>query len=232
MVQYILYMRKWPEDLRLKARQLRSENRSIGEISRLLEVPKTTLYYWITDLKRPAYITREEKLKHLERIREMGRAALKNLRMKRLKNIQERVQKEVRSCPHYNKGILKALLAFLYWAEGTKIRGTLIFTNTDPDLILLYITLLRKCYAIDENKLRARLHLHHYHNPEESLNFWSKLTGIPKSKFGKIYIKPRSKTRKFRENFAGICFIKYYSEDLRYEVLETAYALSRKITSH
>jgi hypothetical protein len=68
---------------------------------------------------------------------------------------------------------------------------------------------LRSAYNIDEKCLRVRLHLHHYHNVARVRGFWSKLLGIPKTQFEKIYIKSRKKTKKKRKNFAGICFLKY-----------------------
>ena len=93
----------------------------------------------------------------------------------------------------------------------------------------LFITLFRNCYHIKEKKLRVRLHLHHYHDIKRTQKFWSELLNIPIKQFGKIYIKKRSKTKKFRENFAGICFIRYHNENLRFEILEKAYSVADKL---
>lgn len=150
-------------------------------------------------------------------------------REKHLNKIIDKVNKEVSLFSLKEKQYQKSLLAMLYWAEGAKSRGALIFTNTDPKLCLLFITMLRNVYKVDEDKFRIRLHLHYYHDVNMSISFWSRLLKIPESKFGKIYIKKRSKTKKFRENFAGICFIKYHSEDLRFEVLQVADQIANKI---
>ena len=120
----------------------------------------------------------------------------------------------------------------LYWSEGSKGKGGISFVNTDPKLALLFLTLFRKCYLIDEDKLRARLYLHYYHKIKETRLFWSSLLNISESKFGKIHIKPRSKTKKFRQNFMGICSIRYYSEDLKNEILERAYFLADLINKN
>jgi len=119
----------------------------------------------------------------------------------------------------------------LYWAEGTKLpkNAQIEFANTDPRMAFLFITLLRKCYTLDEEKLKARLHLHHYHDIKKAEKFWSELLDIPLKQFYKVYIKPRSKTKKFRRNFMGICFIRYGNTDLKHRILNTAYAIQEKI---
>ncbi|MDP3758171.1 MAG: hypothetical protein Q8Q86_00475, partial [Candidatus Daviesbacteria bacterium] len=91
--------------------------------------------------------------------------------------------------------------------------------------------LLRKCYKIDEEKLRIRLHLHYYHRIKTAKKFWSDLLKIPLDKFGKIYIKKRSKRKRFRKNFMGICFINYLDSNVRKEVLEIGYQLQKILES-
>lgn len=225
-------MKRWPKNIKEKARRLRKRGLTYSELSLKLNVSKSTLHSWIYDLKRPQYLTREQKLKHLRKIRPLASQALRKKREARLNKIKKRVIKEVGIYNLLDENLLRSILAMLYWAEGAKGRGTLAFANTDSKLALLFITLLRKCHKIDEDKIRARLHLHYYHKIRETRAFWSSLLNIPVSKFGKIYIKPRSKTKKFRKNFAGICFIRYYDENLRYEILERAYALSERIVSN
>ena len=180
-------------------------------------------------MKRPGYITASDMRLHMKRIQKLATIAIRRERVERLEAITSRVKKEVSLFPVNNIVYLKSMLSMLYWAEGSKGRGQIVFANTDPKLALLFLTMLRKVYRIDESKLRVRLHLHSYHNVDQSTKFWSDLLKISESKFGKIYIKERSKTKKFRENFAGICFIKYYSENLRFEILEVADQIAKKI---
>lgn len=224
-------MRRHSEFTKSQARRLRKQGLSIGRISKQLGVPKSTLHLWISDLQRPRHITEQERTEHLKKIRLLASQALRQQRMDRLGKIKEQVTEELKNYPVGDKDFLKSILSMLYWSEGAKGRGLVNFANTDPKLALLFITLLRKCYQIDEDKIRARLHLHYYHNISKTRKFWSSLLGIPEIKFGKIYIKRRSKTKRFRQNFAGICFIKYYSEDLRYEILERGYLLAERIAN-
>ncbi len=120
----------------------------------------------------------------------------------------------------------------MYWAEGNKCEkacGTK-FANTDPNLAKLYVTLLRKCYNITEVKLKIGLYVHYYHSIKKTKKFWSKMLGIPLAQFYKVYVKKRSKTKRFRKNFAGICFIYYGDSKIRKELLELGYTLQKLIT--
>ncbi len=219
----------WNKGIIKRARELKTNGLSYGEISQKLGVAKSTLFSWVSDIKNINYITKEDRIKHLKSIQIKAVEAIKKKRLSRLKILSEFVNRDVEKFNTKDTNCLKSMLAMLYWAEGSKGRGLVSFANTDPDLTLLFVTLLRKCYSLDESKFRVRLHLHAYHNVEKTVDYWSTLLKIPKAKFGKIYIKQRSRTRKFRKNFAGICFVRYYSEDLRYQLLETGKVISKRI---
>ena len=48
----------------------------------------------------------------------------------------------------------------LYAGEGSKSPGEVRFANTDPRMIVVFITWLRHFFEIDESRLRVRLYLH------------------------------------------------------------------------
>jgi len=223
-------MKKWNEEIKERARLLRQKGLSITKISLSIGVPRSSLHQWVSDLKRSKQITDKERLDNLRRIRPLATLALKQERQNRMARIKAEAIQEIDSYDLSDKNLLSAVLSAIYWAEGSKTRGSMQFANTDPKLALLYITLLRKNYKIDERRIRIRLHLHHYHNIEECKIFWSSLLKVPLSQFGKIYIKERSKTKKFRENFMGICFVVYNDENLKNTILEKAFALEKRIT--
>ncbi|MDP3917889.1 MAG: hypothetical protein Q8Q30_01805 [Candidatus Woesebacteria bacterium] len=221
-----------PESIKIEAREMRLGGASYGEITSKLKIPKSTLHTWLYPIKRPYDEIQFERIQHLNNIRPLAIKKLKSLREDRLNLISKKVQNEIPNYPTGNMFFNKGLLSMLYWAEGSKGRGNVSFANTDPNLALLYITLLRKCYKLDETKFRMRLHLHYYHNVTEIRNYWSELLEIPLSRIGKIYFKKRGNSgKRFRKNFYGICFIIYYSENLRYEILETGKLLAKNMCS-
>ena len=167
-------------------------------------------------------------------IRKRSSEAIKRKRAAEIELIAKKAKQEVNSWKFLkSKATQKGLLSVLYWAEGSKLplRGTPVkFANTDPRLVLLFITLLRNCYQLDESKLRVQLHLHWYHKAKEVRKFWSELLEIDESRFRKIHLKKRSRTKRFRKNFVGICFLIYYSVDLRWEFMQMGYNIQAQIT--
>lgn len=219
-----------------KVKQLLLTGKSYGEIGKLLGVPKSTISTWFgKTLKRP--IDKEIRRKHFARIHKLASIALKkNWEEKHKKEaqlIKEKVEKELREYPLENIGFYKSLLAMLYWAEGSRHKNASTeFVNTDPNLMLLYVALLRKCYNINESKFSVRLRVHYYHSKRKVKNFWSKLLNIPLNQFSKVSIKKRSKTKRFRKNFAGICCVRYKDSNIRKELMEVGSSLQEFITKN
>ncbi len=75
----------------------------------------------------------------------------------------------------------------LYASEGSKTGNAVGFPNSDPRMILMFLSWLRHFFAIDESRLRIRLYLHDGLDLEAATAFWSELTGIPLTQFRKPY---------------------------------------------
>ncbi len=213
-----------------QAKALINKGFSYNKISERLNIAKSTLYYWVKNSGANRY-TSAARLKHLTGARVLAAAANRKKRSLKISSIQNRVLSEIEQFPFENLLVQKALLACLYWAEGSKtVPGYFKFANTDPSLCFLFITLLRNTLPISEYNIRICLYLHHYHNVARTKDFWSKLLRVPKTQFEKIYIKRRKKSKKKKKNFAGICFVKYGrgAENLRQEVLYFARMLQEK----
>lgn len=191
-----------------------------SEIQKKYCVPKSTLSYWFKSAGRSPTQNIAKMREHLTRAREIACVVIQKKKEARLAVAESKAQAIADTLPLANIPLQKSLLAMLYWAEGTKSdKGMTIFTNTDPLLISFYLHSLRSSFALDETKLRIRLHLHHYHNKSDSIEFWSELLKVPKSQFGKIHVKKRSTQKKFRENFRGICFVIYNDVSVRRELM-------------
>ncbi|MBI2048194.1 MAG: hypothetical protein HYT27_03565 [Parcubacteria group bacterium] len=213
-----------------KALSLRREGKSYDDIMKIIPIPKSTLASWYIAENIPSPFTRKIQLAHLRNIRPLAANARRQERLDRLKKIQNNATLEVRAYPVENIGFKKSILAVLYWAEGAKherVSG-LKFVNTDPNLMRLYLQLLRTCYTIDERRLRIRLHVHYYHKIREVKKFWSELLNISISQFAAAYVKKRSRKKRFRKNFQGICFVYYgdsaIREDRRFNSCQGRYA--------
>ncbi|MEY4722520.1 MAG: hypothetical protein RLZZ324_33 [Candidatus Parcubacteria bacterium] len=104
----------------------------------------------------------------------------------------------------------------LWWAEGTKARRDLRwkntwmyhvdFTNTDPEMVRLFVEFLRKDIGIDERRLKLQLQIHLGDVQEELELFWSNITDIPRERFYKTIVRARgNKVGKTK----GTCKVRY-----------------------
>lgn len=216
-----MFKPRYRKEIKQKAEELRKIKKTYSEITKILGVPKSTLSIWLGE-KFQGIFDKKAQLAHLAKIRPLAIAIKKRNINRRADILSEKISQEIKNYPFKNIYFLKSMLAMLYSAEGARYKGVsgLVFVNTDAKMAQLFITLLRKCYKLDESKFRIRLHLHYYHNIKKSKKIWSELLDIPLSQFNKIYIKKRSKTKRFRKNFGGICLISYLDSNIRREVME------------
>lgn len=102
----------------------------------------------------------------------------------------------------------------MFWCEGEKdVRSGIRFINSDPVMIQTFLSLLRTSFPIKEEKFRALVHLHGYHDPVEQQRFWSEVTGIPLERFHKPYLKPNT-GRNTRPGYPGCISIRYQDSSL------------------
>jgi len=111
----------------------------------------------------------------------------------------------------------KLLLAMLYWGEGAKRSRSLIFMNSEPEMIKAFIFLMRKSFSIDESKFRVVIHLHDYHDKEEMVDYWSRVTDINKKQI-RVYNKKNTGIRK-KTGYKGCVSLRYYNSLVVDEVL-------------
>ena len=220
--------KRWPEEIKTKAKLLRKKGYSYGQLTKEFNVAKSTLHQWIRGLKRPKKFTEQDRIRWIKVVQPMGAEMNRRLRIERVDKIKRKVKEEISKFKP-SLEVKKSILSMLYWAEGSKTEKEVNFANTDPKLSLLFITLLRECFEIDEKRLRLRIFIHYYHNKNKIMEFWSNLLDVPIEQFHKAYLKKRSKTKRFRQNFAGICFIRYGDVAIKDEILQFAFAIADKI---
>jgi hypothetical protein len=207
--------------------RLRKTGKTYGEIRRLLnnKIPKGTLSYWCNNIK----LTSKQKkriskiiLSNVEKSRGKALLANKIKREQYLKSVYNRNQHLAMALK--NKDITKIVLSTLYLGEGSKAqRGSLMFGNSDPFIISLFLYTLRYSYDIDETKFRCTLQCRADQNIKKLEEFWTNITKIPPSQFYKARIDPRTigKPSKKRD-YKGVCRIDYFSAEIFTELKQIA----------
>jgi hypothetical protein len=78
----------------------------------------------------------------------------------------------------------------LFWAEDSRFKKRVEITNTDPEMIKLFLRFLREACNVEEDALRCRIQLHDKDKYQEAVHFWSQVTGISPSQFRRRFLKP------------------------------------------
>ncbi|MFZ2226765.1 MAG: hypothetical protein WA064_05230 [Candidatus Moraniibacteriota bacterium] len=176
---------------KVKALALRKKGFSYNEISKKLEVPKSTLSYWLADV----VISQKAKNRIASRVfagsvkglieRNKNQTALAK---ERAKAIREIAKKEVRNLMK-NKLFLVGIS--LYWAEGYK-KGAygskwkaVDFANSDPELVKIMMNFFRKVCRVESEKIKVQLIAHKNIDMDEAVSYWSGLMKLSKSQFMK-----------------------------------------------
>ncbi len=195
--------------------KLRKQGYSLSEISEKLSIAQSTSSIWL----RSVTISELGKKRILDQ-QNIIKAEIQNRFLLKRENKSKELLQRINSSlskVSWDKNLYKILCSFLYWGEGSKTGNNVSFINSDPEMIITFLSLLRKGFDIDEAKLRALIHIHHYHDEEKLLNFWSKKTGIPESRFNKSFKKQSTGLYKKTE-YKGCLRIRYYDVEIAREL--------------
>ncbi len=185
---------------------LRKKGKTYGEIVKILKLPKSTVGWWLRNVK----ISKSLQKKILERSREKWRrniatynkayGKLRSQEAARIRN--EWIEKATNEIKKISKNELKFIGAALYWAEGgLKNRNSLRFGNSNPLMIKTIIKFFRKICNIPDEKIKAKIHLYPGISQQNATHYWSKITGLPKRNFHppQIQVSRASKGRRSRD---------------------------------
>lgn len=183
-------MRLQKETIR-KIKRLRKTGKSILEISRALFLPKSTVSRHIQGIEiLPKYYSRWLERRNAAKITSE-------------RNWNTAIQKAEKLFPSLTLRELAIIGATLYWGEGSKRDFGL--SNTDPELIRIFISILKKVWGIPEKDFKISLRLYEDLDKKSCLRYWSKIVGIKLNDKTSINILHGSKQGKLKY---GMCRIR------------------------
>lgn len=190
---------------------LRKQGLTYREILKTVPVSKSSLSYWLKDIRLSFEQQRRIQYKN-EGIRR------KFVEYNEVKSRQARETKEsiIKDAEKEIGGLSRRELQLvgiaLYWAEGYKAHAcsTVEFVNTDPAMINLAMRWFREICGVDDSQFRIRIQAHNPNNIEKAEEYWSRKTGVPIEQFTKAYTKISSGSKRKSGNLApyGICSIR------------------------
>jgi len=218
-----------------KVRTLRSQGLTYSEIQDSLgiRIPKSTLSYWCKTVPLPRFYSKKiEKLNTINRNK--ARKAAEKIRGERKIKFLESLKKENKYLLDElkDKNIKKIALSILYLGEGNKWKSHrgLMLGSSDPDIINLYVKLLKSVYKIPKSVMRAQI-LHRADQDIAQLtNFWSKIIGLPKEYFYKCKPDPRTIGKPTKnKNYKGVCVISCAGTKIQLELEVIAKMICRDV---
>lgn len=206
---------------------LRKSGKSYSQIQKDLHVAKSTLSYWLRDIKLTAKAqqkitgrSRETSTKALIQ-RNKNQTVIAQVRALLIRNSAEKEVAVLIQDPLFIAGVS------LYWAEGYK-RGAsgskwkcVDFTNADPEMVLLMMNFFRKFCSVNEDRFKIQLIAHPNVDILAAVNYWSSLTNIPESQFIKTCTSLSVRSGQKRKNTLtnGTVHIRVYDVRLFFRII-------------
>ncbi|MFJ4435257.1 hypothetical protein [Streptomyces sp. NPDC088923] len=212
-------------DARDRARELRLKGWTYDQIVEEVGCAKSSVSLWVRDLPRPA-----PNFTSAERARKAARTRWDPVLAEREEH-RKRVKEEARAeVGQLSDRELFLVGVGLYWAEGTKDkayarRERLVFVNSDPDMIGLFMRWL-DLLDVPRADRRLSLMIHESADVEGAEAFWAEITGIPRSDFLKTTLKrhnPLTVRKNTGEAYRGCLVVKVAKSADLYRRVEGAW---------
>jgi DNA-binding transcriptional regulator YdaS (Cro superfamily) len=201
---------------RKKARRMRrDEGRAIKEIARLVGVSPSSVSVWVRDIElthaQHAVLQARNGLHERQRLAHAAMAA--KARARRAAAQQEGRGRARSLGERYAGGCM------LYWAEGSRHRNKVVFTNSDPAMARFFAEFIRDFFdiGIERFRLTCNLFADHESRQREIEDFWLSTVGLPRSSLCKSTVNRYSRyTKKKRTNKLpyGTCRIAVHSTEI------------------
>ena len=182
-------------ELKLKARELRSDGLSIKDIEKRLKVSRSSVSLWVRDVELS-----KKQIKKLYANKKTGSlrgcyiASINKIKKRRelVEKSIENGKKEIGSLSRRDQFIAGVAL---YFAEGTKTSNNVSFSNSDPRSVKFMTNWFRRVCKVPEKKFRCNLYIHDDLNEKQTKKYWSSLIKIPLEQFRKSYIVKNNTNR-------------------------------------
>jgi hypothetical protein len=184
---------------RLEARRRRREQgESIKQIARALRVSRSSVSLWVRDIE----LTEEQHAALQSRCSSHnGQTVSARLKAARAQARRRREQEHGRVLACCGNA-LHVAGAMLFWAEGSRRRNAVVFTNSDPQMVSFFVGFLRQCYSVRDDRIAVTCNLFADHAARqwEIEQFWLDALDLPRSSLRRstvnVYSKHSTKKRR------------------------------------
>ena len=209
---------------RNKAIKLLQKGESIKEIAKKIGVSKSSVSIWCRDV----ILTKAQVKKlHESMIKGSYAGRMKGARMQYERRLKVIEAAEIHGRAEIeNLSTRDLLISFisLYWGEGSKKSRQFAINNSDSDMVRFIIKALRRLWGIKKERFVLTIGINEVHRKRNRavINYWSKITGMPKDQFRKtIFIKAKNKKHydNFKTHYGTLTVKVKKSSDLYYKTM-------------
>ncbi|THA34194.1 hypothetical protein [Streptomyces sp. A1547] len=192
------------DELRAKARELRLQGMTYDQIQVELGCSKSSISLWVRDLPKP------EPRYSVEEHRSRMTAGLE-----RLQKTREEKRQTTKAAAEDELGAMTDRELFvtgvgIYWAEGQKSkpyarRERVIFVNSDPDMVQLFLAWL-DLLGVEPERLQYRVMIHETADVQGAEQFWAGQVRVDHSRLQRTTLKkhnPKSLRKNVGEDYRG-----------------------------
>jgi transcriptional regulator with XRE-family HTH domain len=192
------------------ARALRREHGiPVRRLAEMVGVSRSSISLWVRDIElAPAQVAA------------LRRAAVAGAAKNAARAQARRRGFQVEGRSHARAGdLLHVAGCMLFWAEGSRTRNSVQFTNSDPGMVAFFLRFLRECYQVPNDRVRVACNLFadHISRQHEIEQHWLDVIGLPRTALTKSMVNKYSKhSQKKRRNKLpyGTCRLTVYDTRL------------------
>ena len=185
-------------DAQERARAMRATGMTQADIAEHLGVAKSSVSRWVCDVPFEPSPRRTGAQRRPNRLRDRRLAEIAALDVAGIERIGT-----------LSEDAFLAAGVALYAGEGSKRDGIVHFANSDPAMAAFFCAWLRQFFDVDERRLRVRVYLHDGLDLDAAEEFWARVTGVPRSQFGKAYRAVADPTLRRTKHEFGCAYVLY-----------------------
>ena len=196
---------------RTQARKMRMEGVSLKKIATQLQTSTSTVSLWVRDIiltSDQQKILQQNNPTHNTQING-SKTFAKKMQQQRKKYQEEGKELAKKMEPLHIKGCM------LYWAEGTKNQNACIFTNTDVNMVKLFLSFIKTYFKVNNEDFT--IYFNCYVSPTNTIQniekYWLDELKLPQQCLRKHQVKIDASNKKNKLPY-GVCTIRCGGVDI------------------
>ncbi len=205
-------------------RMRRDEGLSLNEIAARLQVSKSSVSLWARDI-----VLTEPQIAQLMAQNPLYNGQMRSSQLSKIRSRAIRLGYQETGRQRARQGDpLHMAGCMLYWAEGSKGRCDVAFTNSDPEMVAFFVHFLQRCYSVQKHEIAVYVNCFDDQAAVDVIeDFWLERLGLPRAQIRKTtlnYFSSYSQKKRVGRLKFGTCRVVVH----RTEIVQNIYGAIRE----